>query len=355
MTGGLRREGITTTQLEYIRFFNRRIDFDIAAVHNNAADVIEEFEKLGSRVIELPDRKRKLSSYILQLYKLMRYENYDIIHVHGSSAILSIELLVGFIAGVKVRIAHSRNTKSEHGLLDKILRPLFNRLYTDAFSCGQEAGEWLFGQRPFRIIRNGKDLKKLAYNKKTRDDIRNKYGWNDKLVLGHVGNFNYQKNHEFLIDVFKRIVDMDEKYILCLIGDGHEHENIRRLVKQYGLIDRVVFTGRIRNVNKMLQALDLMLFPSRFEGLPNVVLEWQASGLPCLISANITTECAVSDLVSFLPINNYNLWIDEILKFSHVDRVNTSIEGVEKLRTNGFDIEENVMQLFNYYEAAVNN
>ena len=350
MTGGLRREGITTTQLDYVRFMDKDIKFDIAAVHNNARDVIEEFETLGCRVPELPDRKKNIIRYMLALYGLMKKEQYDILHVHGSSALMSVELMAGKLAHIKVRIAHSRNTKSDHASIDKILRPLFHSLYSAAFSCGKEAGEWLFGTHPFEIIHNGKDLEKFFYNPKIRDKIRKEYGWQDKVVLGHVGNFNYQKNHVFLIETFRHLVG-EEKFQLCLIGDGPEMRDIKNRVKNYGLSDKVLFTGQINNVSEMLQAMDIMLLPSRFEGLPNVVLEWQASALPCIISDQVTRECAVTELTEFLSIDDTEDWVQKVKNCVLPDREKNAEKYRKQLAEAGFDLRENVKELKKIYYA----
>lgn len=353
VTSGLRREGITQTQLNYLRHINsqqpERIDFDVLAVHDNAPDVIKEFESFGCRVIILPDRKRHVWAYIRKLYHLMKREQYDILHVHGSGALMSIELFIGRLAGIRVRIAHNHNTKADHARTDRLLRPVFYRLYTDAFACGRDAGERLYRGRAFRVIPNGLEIDRYQYDPAMREEVRRRYGWERKTVLGHVGNFNYQKNQLFLIELLERLDEPDREYALCLVGDGEEFAEVQNEVRRRHLTDRVVFTGRVSNVPELLQGMDLMLLPSRFEGLPNVVLEWQAAGLPCIVSDAVTGECAVTDLVTYLPLEPQQGWIDRIHAFCPSDRAVDSARGRERLIEAGLDICQNAGELRERY------
>lgn len=356
ITGGLRREGITSTQLELIKKMDRTdIQMDIAAVFDNEPDVIDEFRSLGCRVIEFPDRHHQLPSYIATLYSTMRKEKYDVVHVHGSSALMTIELTTAWLAGVKVRIAHSRNTKCENEKVDRLMRPAFALSYTNAFACGQDAGQWLFKNKPFTVIHNGKDLNRFQFDRKIRDYIRGEYDLEGKFVIGFVGNLVEQKNLHFLIDVFKAIHLKYPNSILFLMGDGDQRDSLERKAKQLDISDSVIFTGRISNVPEMLQAMDVMMLPSLFEGLPNVVLEWQISGLPCLISNNITKECKVTDLVKFLPIDKgVGAWIDCIKDIDiSMDRAAISESSCVAMKKEAFEIDENVQLVKNLYIDAV--
>lgn len=355
ITGGLGREGITTTQLELMKVMDKSdMQIDVAAVHNDEPDVMKEFEMTGCRVLKFPDRKKEVISYIKKLNYVIRKEKYDVIHVHGSSAIMCIELLIAKIAGVKVRIAHSRNTMADHKLIDKLLRPIFYSSYTDGFAVGKEAGEWIFGKRKFDIIRNGKDLEKFHFSKKRREEVREEFSIGDKIAIGFVGNFNKQKNTSFLIDVIKRNDEINSNCIYFLMGDGPERKNIEMKIKELNLVDKIILTGRIPNISEMLQGMDIMLLPSLFEGLPNVVLEWQSIGLPSLISDRITKECKVCDLVKFIPIDKgVEPWVSEISKINlDVSRKSESEKSRQSMREKGFDINENVKFIKEFYIKA---
>lgn len=352
ITGGLGREGITTTQLEFMKAMDKsNIQIDIAAVHNDEPDVIKEFEIAGCRVLKFPDRKKKLISYIKQLNYIIRKETYDVIHVHGSSAMMSIELFIAKIAGVKVRIAHSRNTLADHRIMDKLLRPIFYKSYTHGFAVGEDAGKWLFGKREFTIIHNGKDFKRFHFCNEQRMVVRSRFNIGDKTAIGFVGNLNIQKNLPFLIDVIKKNNELNPNCIYFLMGDGPERDNVKAKLSEIGILDKVILTGRIQNIAEMLQGMDIMLLPSLFEGLPNVVLEWQAVGLPSIISERITQECKVCDLVKFIPIDQGSEnWVTEIKKISvGVNREEKSEMARKLMKDNGFDINENIKFMKEFY------
>lgn len=357
ITNGIKRNGICVSQLDYYKNINKELfQVDVVAVHNNTKDMIDEYRANGCRVFELTDRRKSLVKYLDELKKLIMKEKYDIVHVHGSSALMTLELKTAKKCGVPVRIAHSRNTTCDKKLLDKVLRPSFNRNYNIALACGQDAGKWLFGKRDFMVFHNGKKLDKYMYSDEMRREIREKYKFGSKIVFGHVGLFNTQKNHDFLIDVFANYYKENNNSILVLIGEGigqyYLVEQIKQKVNDYGLNDAVMFLGRQSNVNELIQGFDIMLFPSLYEGLPNVVLEWQAAGLPSIISDKITTECAVCDLVNFLPIDNgTEEWTKKIKQVIQEKRNRQEDSNVacQLLQKNNFDIEKNVKKLEEIY------
>lgn len=358
MTGGLNREGITTTQLEYMRNMDMTdIQMDIASVYDAPVDIMENFKACGCNVVRFPNRDKELLKYIVSLKKTIKKNKYDIIHVHGSSSMMVLELMIAKMNGVKVRIAHSRNTMCTNKNMDRIFRPFFYKSYTFALSCGKEAGEWLFPNRKFIIIHNGKDFTKFMYSEDVRNKMRDVNNIKDEFIIGFVGNIIYQKNPEFLIDVLDSYIEQNPKTLLFIIGDGDERDSIEQEVQKRGLKNHVIFTGRVNNVNEYLQMMDAMLLPSRYEGLPNVVLEWQIAGLPSLISNKVTAECKVSSLVTFLPIDQgIEKWVNNLEKSRmKQERKKQSIMACKKMGENKFDIKENVIYLRNMYFSLVNN
>lgn len=350
-TGGLGYEGITCTLLDFLKTMNKEdMQIDLVATEECEEDILNLFENIGCRIIPMVSRRKKTTKYFLDLFNLIRYEKYDIIHAHGNSATLAIEMLAAKLAGCNVRIAHSRNTKCEYVKADKLLRPIFNLTYTHAFACGEEAGKWLFRDRNFEIIYNGKDFSNLKFSQLIRETTREKYNMDDRLIIGHVGNFNYQKNHEFVLDIFEEVLKANPDSQLYLIGDGPLRAGIEEKVNEKKITDKVIFMGRIGNVPKMLQAMDIMIFPSRFEGLPNVVLEWQISGLPCVISDEITQECVITDLVQFQSLNNPPKdWADQVNSLRISNREKDSQFNILKMKEAGFDLEENAKMLREKY------
>ena len=354
ITGGLRRNGICVSQLEYAKRLNKdKFSLDVLAVHNNSEDMIDEYKKAGCNVITLYDRRKNLFKYMSELKTLIKKEKYDVIHTFGSSALMGIELGIAKKCGVKVRIAHSRNTTCDRKVLEKILRPNFNRSYNYALACGNDAGDWLFDDKKYVVLHNGKDLKKYSFNEKNRKIIREKYHIEDKIAFGHVGNFNNQKNHTFLIDIFYEISKKYDNAVFFLMGTGDKMDEIKEKVSQLKLNDKVFFLGSVNNVEEIIQGMDIMLFPSLFEGLPNVVIEWQAAGLPCILSDKITEECAVCDLVKFVSIEQgVDKWIDvlnTINVYNDAERKEMSSYACKMLIKNSFEIEENVSKLEKIY------
>lgn len=357
MTGGIHREGISSTQLAFFRNIDMsKFEIYVAAVHNDDCQMIEEFRRVGCKVIVFKDRKKHTINYFFQLVLKLNELRPQIVHVHGSSAIMSIELLASKLAHVKVRIAHSRNTKADQIRSDKILRPIFNRLYTYGLACGEDAGKWLFGNKPFTVIHNGKDFEKFKFCEFTRQRVRKQYHFDGKTIIGHVGTFNFQKNHEYLIKIFYEYQKKYPETILYLMGDGPLKCDIEKLVDCLNIREKVIFAGSVDNVSERLQAMDIMLFPSRFEGLPNVVLEWQAVGLPCIISNYITKECAPSELVEFESINESpEKWIKHIntLLNKFNDRYKQSEAGRFALKQEGFDIKDSCRKLEEIYTNLI--
>lgn len=354
LTGGIRREGITSTQLELLRNMElSNIQMDYVAVHNNDPKVIEEFIKLDLKVFILPDRKNETNKYIKELYKLIKKEKYDIIHVHGSSTMMAIELLTAKICGVKIRIAHSRNTRCMNPRVNRLMRPLFNFSYTKALACGKDAGKWLFHNREFEVIHNGKDLEKFKFSEKTRNRIRSEYNLKGKTVIGFVGKLNKQKNVKFLLNVFAEYQIKQPNSAIFFMGDGEYKQYLENRSAELG-IKNVYLTGSINNVNEMIQAMDIMCLPSLYEGLPNVVLEWQIAGLPSLVSSNVTKECKVTELVKFLPIDQgTNCWVNEML---HTDikayRLKWSEKVCLRMKKEKFEIKENAKYIEKIYREC---
>lgn len=355
-TVGLNRNGITTVMFDYYSRFTKE-EFDIHTISeiSNDESIIKDFEKAGIKVHELPSRKKNTFRYFISLVILMYKNKFDVIHVNGNSATESIELIAAQLAGCKVRIAHSHNSTCDAKRADKILRPLFYRMYTHAFACGELAGKWLFKDRNFKIIKNGRDLNKYAFDERMRLKMRRNLKLSeDILAVGHIGNFNKQKNHVYLIKIFEQLKAINPKSKLFLAGYGHCEQEIHAMVNRLNLEDDVIFLGVINNVSNILQAMDIMVLPSLYEGLPLVVVEWQMAGLPCVISDTITTECVYTDLVKFEKLeSSYSSWAEKILKIAKLNRSARKNYVLEQSIQCGFDVNSNVIELMNYMKNIV--
>lgn len=351
-TVGICYEGITSVILETLKAMDKSgLALYIVGTIRVEDDLRRTFEDLGCQIVEMPNRRTNTFRYFIELIKFIKEKKIDVVHAHGNSATLAIELLAAKIGGCKKRIAHSHNTKCDQKRADKLLRPLFYSLVTECLACSDVAGKWLYPKRTFKVINNGRNVEKYKYDIQQRNTMRNKYNLKDKLIIGHVGGFVEQKNHSFLIDIFKCIHSMNSKTMLVLVGDGVLRNMVEEKVKRLGIQDSVYFVGITNQVESWLQVMDGMLFPSLFEGLPLVTIEWQIAGLPCLLSDTITRECAVTDLVEFCSLNaNPEKWASLILeKIALNDRKKASEEAENKIVTAGFDIKESSRELKEIY------
>ena len=348
---GLFIEGISAIVLNYFHNIDENkisIDFVVPFVIPSIEKAIKD---KGRKIYLIQGRKKNPFKYIKELTRVIKEGEYDAVHAHGSSAMICIEMIAAKRAGCKIRIAHSHNTKTDHKVLDKILRPILYKTYTNGFACGKEAGKWLFKKRKFEIINNGKNIEDYEYNSKIRQEVRKKYNLSEKIVIGHVGGFNYQKNHEYLLDIFYQLNAINKnKYALILIGDGKLRLQIEEKAKRLGIFDNIIFTGNTSKVSEWLQAMDIMVLPSRFEGFPNVVVEWQLSGLPCLISDKITKDVKLTRLVEFASIDvEPKKWAKKIEKIKSEDRESSKKEIYKDIKEKGFDIKENAKKLERIY------
>lgn len=346
-------DGITSVVRNYYIYQNHdELSMDILTLNPVEDELKQLMRQNGDHNYVIPYRNQNPVEYFVNLIKLIKRGKYQIVHVHGGSCILAVEMLAAKIAGVKIRISHSHNTASDFGLVNKVLKPVFMRTYTDGFACGKEAGEWMFGKRNFDIIYNGIDLDKFAYNPSVRNEFRRQHGLEDKFVVGHIGRFNMQKNHKKLITIYEEFSKLKENSILILIGDGELKEEIEKMVKEKAL--NVIFVGLTDEIPQWLQAMDIMLLPSLFEGLPVTAVEAQASGLPCVLSDTISPMTKITDLVHFVELDSSDVhWAQEILKMPLPDRMESIGEIQEAMREKHFDIRENCKDILAKYGEMI--
>jgi glycosyltransferase involved in cell wall biosynthesis len=346
--------GVGTFLINSLKNLNtREIKFDFVMYNSNyQSTFIDEASTLGSnvRVFDSYLRFQNLIKMKVEFDKyLSNHNDYNIIHLHAPN--------LGFIVfpiakkhGISVRILHSHNTKYSVGFLKSMRNFILDMpnkyLATDFVACSKEAGDFLFKKKPYMIIPNGISVKKFAYNKSVRIKMRREMGVEDKLVIGHIGNFNYQKNHGLLIDIFNRLHQINNKCELYLVGDGILEKKIYKKVKELNLEDSVKFMGRRSDVNNLVQVFDVFVLPSKFEGFGIVCIEAQASGLQCIVSKNVPVEVRVTNNISFLDINSsIEEWSQLIISKFDYERKDMS----DRVKEAGYDIEETSVKLQRYY------
>lgn len=348
--GSLNRGGAETMIMNLYRELDKtKFQFDFVIHTNEKGDYTDEILKLGGKIYSIPAYKVYNHFAYKKAWKefLNQHKEYNIIHGHVRST-AAIYLKIAKKYGLYT-IAHSHSTSSGKGIIAIIKNILQYRIryVADYFiGCSKESAEWLFGKKIANsdrctILNNAIDTKKYLYNENTREKLRKEFNIKkeDKLI-GNVGRFSYVKNHKFLIQIFEEICKKSNNYKLILIGDGKLREEIEELVKRKKLEDKVIFTGVRKNINEILQAIDIIVMPSIYEGLPVALVEAQSASLPCLITDTITDEVDITELIYREKLREEpNVWANDI-----VDILNNfnreTVKDVElKIKKHGYDIE----------------
>ncbi|MBQ8426736.1 MAG: glycosyltransferase family 1 protein [Clostridia bacterium] len=305
----------------------------------------DEIYSLGGKIFRIPPKSQSVKEFRKQLTKIIRENGYEYVLRITSSAMGFMDLKVAKKAGAKLCSARSSNSSDGGGIkafvAHRLGRFLYNKYVDVKFAPSDLAAEYTFGKKAVdknrvSILHNAVDLKFFEYDITARENIRKEFGIEDgQIVIGHVGRFMKQKNHEFLLCVFKQICDERPNAKLMLVGKGELESEIRAQIKQLDIEDKVIFTGVRSDVPKLLSAMDVFVFPSLYEGMPNTVIEAQATGLPCVIADTITREANITGIVKYLPLEDIDNWAKETLDCISENRVDTKADFIK----NGYDIE----------------
>ena len=353
------RGGIQTFVLENWRHMDHtkvQIDF-LLLDDGNTYELEDTLRGLDSRIYKLKGiwvkKPKDFVSYQRAVDAFFKvHHDYRVVHLHSSSKNYMV-LKCAKKYGIPVRIAHSHNigfqtTSKVQILIGNLFKPLLKYYATDYFACSEDAGRWLFGRKKITVIKNAVDIDKYRYEPIKADCMRKKLKLDGKKVVGHVGRFTHQKNHTFLIDVFKELVELDSDYRLLLIGEGALEEQTKAKAKTYGVENKIIFAGFKTNVEDYMQAMDLFVFPSEFEGLGLVLIEAQAAGLPCYASEKVVPqEAKVSDLLTYIPLEDGpKMWAEQIDKTWKKFKRETPEDAIAE---RGYSIVETAKQLERYY------
>lgn len=354
ITKNLAANGITSVVLNYTKNISKE-KFNITIVSGPPIhqDFKSDCEKSGISVIEVPSKGESPFGYYIALWRIISNGKFDVVHIHGNSATISVELLMAFLCGVKVRIAHCHNSSCEHPKAHRLLLPLFKLLYTKGYACSDLAGQWLFqSNQKYEVIRNGFDINKYQYNEAKRNVIRSELGLGDKFVIGNVAGFNDQKNHIFLLEIFEKIADVNSNAILFLVGEGHLLKQIQALIKSHKYGDRIYYFGITNHIEDLYNVMDVFLLPSKYEGLGLVFLEAQINGLKCFASDCVPREVNLNDQTTFISLDEMpERWADFILESDCGDRSELSDKACRAAET--YDIRQCVSHLEKEYLSMV--
>lgn len=327
----------------------KNISNNIKFDYLTATNIHEKFYNLNI------DRKTLKGRIIYnhRLYKFLKTNKYDIVHINSGAFFFTfLCVIMCRLTCNKKTIVHSHNTPKINKVkrtLIKILNPLYRKMTNVHLSCSSEAAKSLFTKTDDVIIlKNGLDVNKFKYNEKIRNEYRKELGIENKQVYGHVGRFDKQKNHDFLINLFYEIQKKQDA-VLLLVGTGILEDEIKQKVKQLKIENKVLFLGFRDDVNKLLNCMDIFLFPSLYEGLGIVVIEAQTSGLPTFVSNGIPDEANISN--NFHKINTFDIkeWTKQIANTKSKDRNNEYKNTIKK----GFDIKNTSKQLEQIYKDLI--
>ncbi|WP_232238815.1 glycosyltransferase family 1 protein [Paenibacillus forsythiae] len=344
--------------MNYYRQMDRgSIQFDFMVHRLERGHYDDEIEALGGVIHRMPPiRPGNYRIYFKKLAEFFRaHPEYRVVHSHINEN-SSFVLRAARQAGIPCRIAHSH-------LSDLRLDLKFPfRVYakytmkdhpTRYFACSKNAGRWLFGKgieekNDLIVMNNAISLQDFAFDPSAREQVRDELQAGERLVIGHVGRFNEQKNHSFLLDIFHSVYRRNRNVLLVLVGAGQLEPVIRRKAEKLGLGEHVAFLGVRSDISRLMQGMDLFLFPSLYEGLPVVLVEAQAAGLRCIASGAITREADLTGRVQFIGLQESpDHWARAVLDSSY-EHADTS----EQLRRSGYDSAKTAEWLASFYHAA---
>ena len=341
------RGGIETMLMNYYRRMDReKIQFDFLVHRDFRADFDDEIEALGGHIYRVPAMNPASGSYRKALADFFKAHPYRVVHCH-LNYMSGVVLAAAKQAGVPVRIAHAHTASMAPGWKQSVRRlckHLIPLTATHLLACSPEAGRAIFGKKPFSILANAIDAAAFTPDEALRAEVRSELGLGDAFTVIHVGRMVYAKNHEFLLEAFRELLNTDPGAKLVLVGDGELRNEIE--ARTAALPEGSVrLLGARTDIPRLLQAGDVFAFPSRFEGMPVTMIEAQAAGLPCVKSAGVTDECVVTELVQSLPTDDPKVWAEAILAKRGAERA--AVLG--DIQESGYDITAAADKLTRFY------
>ncbi len=355
--GKMVRGGVESVVMNYYRNIDRRkVQFDFFA-DSDSVDPLpykEEIESLGGRIYIVPPYQQ-INKYLPALTKLFKENGYKIVHSHLNT--LSVfPLYAARRAGVPVRIAHNHSTaakgETKKNIMKYALRPFAKVNATHYAACSRYAGEWLFGKKSMErgevtIFNNAIDLDRFRFDPAVRDEVRRELGIENKFVVGHVGRFCFQKNHEFLIDIFAEVHKQNPNSVLLLVGGGELLDEIKQKINDLSLDQSAIILQNRSDVNRLYQAMDVFVFPSRYEGLGIVCVEAQAASVPVIASIAVPKDAEMTNYIKRIDLSKgADYWATETLGCLKLKNRNE----IMKTANMRYDIKIQNKKLLEYYE-----
>lgn len=330
-----------------------KVQFDFITHRKEKSDFDDEIERLGGKIYRFSLLNDKnVFKYIKELNHFFKtHKEYKIIHGHlASLGFLYLEIAKR--NGIPVRISHAHGASYEKNFKGYIKNLLFKFNKYPAnyyYACSTNSGKYIFGKDKFEIIPNGIEVDKFHYNETTRAEVRKELLLkDDEIVIGHVGRFELQKNHKFIIDIFEQLYKLNNKYKLVLLGKGKLEQEIKDYIADKDFCNSVKFLGVRKDVYNIYQAMDIFILPSIFEGLPLTGVEAQYAKLECFFSDAISREVEISDNCSFISLEETaENWAKRINEKSQYDRNDNKIKTQKyEAKRVARDLQEKYLNLF---------
>lgn len=347
IVGGMNAGGAETFLMKLYRNLDRnkyQMDFCVSKQQKGFYD--DEIIRMGGKIIYTTPKTKNPFSSFKSIYTIVKDNNYQYVMRVSQHSLSAIELLAAKMAGARVRVFRSSNSNTMKGGIDNILHKVFkflpNKVANVKIAPSTPAAEFMFGKNSLKkgeilFLNNGIPLSKFRYNSNERQRVRSEIGVTDQFIIGHIGRFSNQKNHNELIDIFAAVIDKNPEAHLMLVGEGELEAEIKKKVNSLNLSKNVHFMGVRKDIPALLSAMDVFVFPSFYEGMPNTVIEAQANGIPCVIADTITPEVKMSNNLFMLPLGKIDKWVSAIL----FDAKRNEVEINENiLKENGYDIDK---------------
>lgn len=338
----LRRGGIEIAALRFFELLDSE-EYEATFLLRNLLhydeSMVKILEKRRAKIIVKPE---SFNSYLKDYFffkKLFKKEKYDIVHAH-LLFYNGIIMCAAYKAGVGKRIAHSHATeenrvmgkvkKTVSDIYRAVMRVVIKKYATDIVGCSEKAGEYMCGKRLFRergtVLPNYVNTDEYSFNAERRLQKRKELGITNELLVGHAGSIYWIKNQTFLVSLLARLLELRPDARLMLVGEENDGGETRALAEKLNVADKVMFTGSRDDIPELLCAMDIFMFPSRFEALPIAPIEAQAAGLPCIVSTGVPEEIKVTDSFARLSLDApAEQWIEKIAEFSAFDRTKSDL------------------------------
>lgn len=348
----MRRGGVENMIMNLYRRMNQeKIKFDFIVHGKEIGSYEQEIKDSGGRVFHVRTKRESFFGNLSDIEKVVRENNYKIIHVH-QDAMSMFALKAAQKAGASVRIAHAHSTSMPpskiFSYIYKYALKRTTKYATHKLACSKASANYLFNGdvKDTDYLYNGIEIEKFVFSTEIREKIRQNNNWDNKLVVGQVANFIHPKNQMHTLKVFEKLIENKPESVLIFCGEGHDLANCKEKAAEMGLADKVFFMGSVDNVNDYMQAMDVLLLPSFYEGFPLTLVEAQCLGLPCIVSDTITKECKLTDKISYMSLEDpAEKWANEVISLSKLKREDSS----QAIQKQGFDIKQIAKKLEDFY------